>query len=141
MEIVELYEKSHGRLCERVHQKGVGYDLHSIGNEERFIEVKGISESWNTYTWQPLHHTEVKTLQNDPAHFFLYIVHFEIVKANRTQEYLSTAQHQLFVIPGRQLLTSFRVVPESFALKPISRKSLSPFSVENLVVHHPVEDI
>ena len=134
MEVAELYETAHGRVTNRVHQQGVGYDLRSSGNEERYIEVKGVSESWKTYTWQPLHHTEVETLKRQSAHYFLYIVRFEISKENRDQEHLNSAPYQLFVLPGEKLLNNFKIVPQSFALTPISKRRLLPFSVEKPVV-------
>jgi|SRR3989344_3651610 len=131
MEIAELYEKTHSRIPIRVHQKGVGYDLHSKNeNEERFIEVKGISESWKTYTWQPLHHTEIKALRKNPSMFFLYIIHFDISKENRNSTNLNNAVYKLFVISGNNLQKSFRLIPESYALKPISRRRLSIYEVK-----------
>ena len=128
MEIAELYEKTYSRIPLRVHQKGVGYDLHSKSEkEERFIEVKGISELWKTYTWQPLHHTEVEALEKNPDKFFLYIIHFDIPKEKRNSINLNNATYKLFIISGNDLRKSFRLVPESYALKPISQRRLRPF--------------
>lgn len=132
MEIAELYEKTHSRIPLRVHQKGVGYDLYSKnGNEERFIEVKGISESWKTYTWQSLHHTEIEALKKNPDKFFLYIIHFDVSKENRNSIYLNDATHQLFIISGNELQKSFRLIPESYALKPISQRKLKEYETQD----------
>jgi len=143
MEIVELYEFKNNRNVERVYQKGVGYDLLSKkGNEERYIEVKGISESWKTYTWQPLHHTEVTTLQKNPENFFLYIVHFEVMKDRRNSNYLNGDNYQLFIISGHNLLNHFRILPESYALKPISQRKLDTYKIlDKSVVLQPAEVI
>jgi len=79
MDVVCEYETLAGRSPTRVHGDGVGYDIHSqSAKEERFIEVKGVSESWKTYTWQSLHFTEVDCLKRNSGKFFLYIVYFAI---------------------------------------------------------------
>jgi hypothetical protein len=66
MDVVCEYETLAGRSPTRVHGDGVGYDIHSQSDkEERFIEVKGVSESWKTYTWQSLHFTEVDCLKSN----------------------------------------------------------------------------
>jgi hypothetical protein len=143
MDIVESHENEHGRISIRVHQKGVGYDLHSQNsNEERFIEVKGISESWKTYTWQPLHRTEFEALQSSPDKFYLYIVHFDIAKENRNENYLNSALRRIYIIPGRNLQTDFRIIPQTFALSPISQRKLEAYEVvENQVVQSPGKDV
>lgn len=134
MEVVEDYEKKHERLSRRVHQMGVGYDLDSVGkNQERYIEVKGVSESWKTYTWQPLHKTEVDALKNHTDKFFLYIVYFEIDRENRNKKNLIEAKHKLFIIPGTSLQNNeFRIEPASFALRPISKARLKKYEVSNI---------
>lgn len=125
MYFVGQYELQNGRSYKEVHKEGVGYDIESFNSlEKRFIEVKGISESWLTYTWQPLHHTEVSFLQKNPNNFYLYIVYFDIPRDNRTQEVLSGAIPTLFVIPGSQLLENFSIKPQSYSLSPISRRKL-----------------
>ena len=129
MEIAEAFELQEGRTSKRVHRDGVGYDLLSISiQEERFIEVKGISESWKTYNWQPLFRSEVEALNKYPEKFFLYIIHFE--------ETANLSNYKLFVIHGTRLLNDgFRITPESFSLRPISQRRLAPYavSVEKLV--------
>ncbi len=78
MQIAEAFELREGRVSRRVDKDGVGYDLHSIGTqEERFIEVKGFSESWATHYWQSLYKSQVKVLEAHPEKFFLYMVHFD----------------------------------------------------------------
>lgn len=121
MKIVEHFELQNGRISIRVHREGVGYDLRSSSsNEERLIEVKGVTELWSTYNWQSLYKNEVDALNNYPDKFFLYIVHFE--RNTYPQDF------QLFVIPGIALLSEpFRIVPESYALRPVSRARLKPF--------------
>jgi Domain of unknown function (DUF3883) len=59
MDIVCKYETLASRTPTKVNSDGVGYDIYSTnGKEERLIEVKGVSESWETYTWQSM--TEMK---------------------------------------------------------------------------------
>jgi hypothetical protein len=128
MDIVVDYETKNGRKAVKVFQNGVGYDVQSVGNnEERFIEVKGISESWKTFTWQPLHHTEIETLNKNPGKFYLYIVHFDITSEQRNQTFLNSAKYTLFVISGNKLLTEFTIKPISYSLAPISQRKLKPF--------------
>lgn len=143
MEIVESYELKNNRGVERVHQKGVGYDLLSKNkDEERYIEVKGVSETWNSYTWQSLHPNEVRALSKSPGNFFLYIVHFERQGQNRDAIFLNKAAYQLFIINGKDLQNNFRIIPESFALKPISRKKLKNYKIEDKpVVLQPVKNL
>jgi hypothetical protein len=123
MEIVEAFEVQEGRVPTRVHRDGVGYDLRSANSEEeRFIEVKGTGESWKTHTWQSLYKSEVKCLKENPEKFFLYIIHFDIVQFPNS--------YQLFILSGIQLTNDgFRIEPESYALKPISRARLLPYEV------------
>src|SRR5690242_14388334 len=101
MQIAQAFELSNNRVPKPVHTSGVGYDLLSIGKDaERHIEVKGVSESWKTYTWQALHHTEVAALKDSPEQFYLYIVRFDIPLESRNSDYLETAPHDLYIIPG-----------------------------------------
>lgn len=134
MGIVEVYERTQGRMPERVHRKGVGYDvLSKDADHERFIEVKGISESWETYNWQPLHKTEVEALDKNIDKFFLYIIHFEIKRENRNEENLRAAEYNLFIIPGTSLRNNeFRIEPASFALRPISKTRLKKYEVPDI---------
>lgn len=116
MKIAIKYEVASGRTPEKVHRKGVGYDIYSESrSEKRFIEVKGVAEGWSTFSWQNLYYSEVECLKSNPQHFFLYIIHFE------KQEY------KLFIIPGKELLANFQIRPESFRLTPISRRKLGPY--------------
>jgi hypothetical protein len=130
MEIVEAFEIQQNRIPTRVHRDGVGYDLRSVNStEERFIEVKGSGESWTTHTWQSLYKSEVQCLNEFPEKFFLYFIHFDIAEF--------PSSYQLFVLSGFQLLNDgFRIEPESYALRPISRARLNPYevSVDKLVV-------
>jgi hypothetical protein len=136
MKVAESIELSNNRVPKRVDRDGIGYDILSIGeNEERHIEVKGVSEGWASYTWQALHHTQVKALKKNPAEFFLYIVRFDILhRENRNSEFLETASPQLYIIPGKDLLGGglgrFKIQEESFALKPISKTSLAPYKAD-----------
>ena len=128
MDIVVDYETKNGRKAVKVFQNGVGYDIKSTGNsEERFIEVKGISESWKTFYWQPLHHTEVETLNKYPDKFFLYIVHFEITSEQRNEANLNICPYKLFTISGEKLLSEFTLKPVLYSLAPISQRKLKPF--------------
>jgi uncharacterized protein DUF3883 len=95
MEVVIRYEIGQGRTPKDVSKVGVGYDIESDG---RKIEVKGIGESWKTYTWQPLYPTEVECLNNNSKDFFLYIVKLTDI-----------GEHTLYVIPGKDLLEKFQV--------------------------------
>lgn len=126
MQLVEGFESKNGRTPKRVNHDGVGYDLLSKNlDEERHIEVKGVSELWKTYTWQSLHHTEVSALNDNPHCFFLYIVHFEIQKENRDELNLNVAPYSLYILPGNKMLSDeFKIQRASFALSPISKKRL-----------------
>ena len=123
MNIVLDFELKNSRQPEDVSQVGVGYDIKSTSpdKQERFIEVKGVSESWKTYNWQPLFYTEVQCLKNNPDKFFLYIVYF-----NKQGEELPI---NLFVISGKDILSSFNIKPMTFSLSPISRRKLLPHKV------------
>jgi len=136
MELARQYEANNGRTAMPVHKNGVGYDLFSTSNnEERHIEVKGVSESWKTYNWQSLHHTEVKSLREDPEHFYLYIIHFDIINEDRDEAHLSNAPRSLFIIKGQDLLSIFNLTPASYSLRPISQRKLEPYKMiaDNLV--------
>jgi hypothetical protein len=113
MEVVISYEIGQGRTPKDVSKVGVGYDIESDG---RKIEVKGIGESWKTYTWQPLYPTEVECLNNNSKDFFLYIVKFTDI-----------GEHTLYVIPGKDLLEKFQVKIASYQLTPISQRKLREF--------------
>jgi hypothetical protein len=128
MEIVMGYEQAAGRISEKVHQKGVGYDILSKDSvSERHIEVKATSESWLTYTWLPLYHSEVEALKNNPDKFYLYIVRFEINPKDRNELTLNTTKHELFIINGQDLLNEFNIKPETFSLSPISKSKLKKY--------------
>ena len=114
------YEIKKGRKPEDFSHKKVGYDIHSNNTkEERFIEVKGVSESWNTYTWQSLHHTQIDCLKKYPNKFWLYIIRFCIDKENRNLFELQRTLPEAYMIPGGDLLdtTKFRIEEESYSLK------------------------
>ena len=133
IEKVFAYEKARGMEFERVDKDGVGYDVQSSnGIEERFIEVKGVSESWKTYTWQNLHNTEIVALHRNPEKFFLYIVYFDIPKEKRNEEELNIAKPQLYIIPGKDLIDpeKFKIKEASSALSPISREKLKPYEAD-----------
>ena len=126
MRVAEQFELQCGRYPRRVHTLGVGYDLQSSLHDlsqERFIEVKGFTEAWETHTWQPLYKSQERVLRENPDKFFLYIVHF--AKA----EFPSNPQ--MFVLSGLQILNDgFKLEPETFRLTPISRKRLEPYTVD-----------
>jgi hypothetical protein len=55
------FERKQGRCALDVRplrKQHRGYDVKSDG---RRIEVKGVRESWKTYTWASLHKTEVES--------------------------------------------------------------------------------
>lgn len=132
MDIVIDYERSLGRKAKKVDTSGVGYDILSINNkEERYIEVKGVSELWATYTWLALYFSEVEALKNNPDKFFLYIVKFGIDPKHRSEEILNSADYEIFVINGHDLLNDFKIKPETFSLSPVSKRRLSKYSVKN----------
>lgn len=112
IEIVKAYETAEGRNPINVSKKGVGYDIESDG---RKIEVKGVSESWKTYTWQSLHPSEVECLDRNTENFYLYIVKFDDNKSS------------LYIIPGDKLKEEFKCRVTAYALTPISRKKLKQF--------------
>ncbi len=112
IEIVKTYEIEEGRSPVNVSKKGVGYDLESSG---RMIEVKGVSESWKTYTWQSLYHSEVECLDRNTKNFYLYIVKFDGDKSS------------LYIIPGDKLKEEFKCKVTAYALTPISRRKLNQF--------------
>ena len=128
MDIVCECETLAGRTPTRVNRVGVGYDIHSKSDkEERLIEVKGVSESWNTYTWQAMHFTEVDCMKSNPDKFFLYIVYFSIA-GERDGIEINKIVPDIFVIPGADLLSSkFRLKRGNYSLTPISRRKLSAY--------------
>jgi hypothetical protein len=131
MNIVISHEESLGRKTKRVHTSGVGYDILSVNeNEERYIEVKATSESWSSYNWLPLYYSEVKALNNNPDKFFLYIVRFDLDIKNRNEETLNSANHEIFIISGHDLLNDFNIKPETFSLSPISQRKLKKYSTK-----------
>lgn len=128
MEIVFNFEKSNGRFPEEVHTTGVGYDILSKNQgEERHIEVKATSELWSTYTWLPLYKNEVQALKNFPDKFYLYIVKFDLDRNNRNEDSLNSADYELFIINGQNLLNKFKITQETYSLSPISRKKLTDY--------------
>ncbi|MBI2626302.1 MAG: DUF3883 domain-containing protein [Candidatus Nealsonbacteria bacterium] len=112
IKIVRAYEIANRRNPINVSKNGVGYDIESSG---RKIEVKGISESWKTYTWQSLYSSEVECLDRDTKNFYLYLVKFDDDKSS------------LYIIPGDELKKKFKIKIIDYALTPISRKKLREF--------------
>lgn len=121
IEFVLDYEKKQHREPDDVssNNEHSGYDVKS-GN--RMIEVKGVGESWETYTWQSLHKTEVACLKGSPNDFYLYIVKYKDTDSDEVVGF--------YVIPGAELLneTNFRIEVENYALTPISQSKLSRYS-------------
>jgi Protein NO VEIN, C-terminal len=118
MDIVLEYERQAGRNPIDVHKDGKGFDILSSNDSgETFIEVKGVTESWRTHNWQALFANEVKCLNAYPGKFFLYIVHF------------NDSAYNLYVIPGKELLQQFSIVPETYRVSPISQRKLNPYKV------------
>lgn len=115
IEIVIEYEKQQGRNPINVSKTGCGYDIQS---SDRLIEVKGVGESWKTYTWQSLYPSEVRCINKNPKNFYLYIVKFD--KKNNDE-------FTLFVIPGKELKKQFKVKITAYALTPISKAKLRQF--------------
>ncbi|MGC9209551.1 MAG: helicase-related protein, partial [Nitrososphaeria archaeon] len=71
MDYVIRYERSMGYQVEDVHEMNLGYDLISRkGNEEKFIEVKGISSGETVI----LTLNEYKASQKHSSKFYLYVV-------------------------------------------------------------------
>lgn len=112
IEIAKTYEITKGRNPINVSKNGVGYDLKS---DNRKIEVKGVSESWETYSWQSLYPSEVECLNRDTKNFYLYIVKFDDDK------------NSLFIIPGDKLKKEFKHKITAYALTPISKRKLKQF--------------
>lgn len=112
------YERSRGKNPEDVsmNKKHLGYDIKS---EEKFIEVKGIGESWETYNWQSLYKTERECLRKNPNNFYLYIVKYENKKSDKVEGF--------YIIPGAELESKFRIEIETFGIRPISKSSLEEF--------------
>ncbi len=138
MKIVSEYELLQDRNSEEVHTRGVGYDIHSFNSkEERYIEVKGISEKWSTYTWQSLHHTTVKCLKENPDKFFLYIVHFnmhdDMPRTKETVGEIYKSTYDIYILSGDNLLhDGFSLKSVSYSLTPISRRRLEDYKVNNI---------
>ncbi len=127
MQIAYDYEVKAGRNPEDFSHNGVGYDIQSKNqSEERWIEVKGVSERWNTYTWQAIHQTQIKTLKEYPEKFWLYIIYFDIPKENRREEMLNNIKPDIYIIQGKDLLdrTKFRITEEAYRVSPIKGVSL-----------------
>ena len=112
MEIAIAHERAEGRNPVDVSKKGVGHDIESSG---RLIEVKGVGESWTSYTWQPMYVSQVECLNKNPGSFYLYIVKFD------------DGASSLYVIPSGSLKKDFKLKPESYALTPISKRKLKGF--------------
>jgi hypothetical protein len=98
-----------------VSRTGAGHEIESSG---RMIEVKGVSESWKTYTWQSLHASEKDCLGKDKANLFLHIVKFD------------GSNSSLYVIPGERLSKDLKFKVTAYALTPIRRKKLKEFLQE-----------
>ena len=122
MDFVLDFEKKQGR-----HPKDVSTDKTVTGcdiiSDGRYIEVKGVGESWKTYTWQGIHKTEYDRFRSDTANFFLYIVKF--VDKN------STEVESIYIIPGTELESTFSVQVASYAITPISQAKLRKYKSEN----------
>lgn len=120
IEFVLCYEKKQERAPKDVsaNKDHLGYDVKS-GN--RMIEVKGVGESWQTYTWQCLHQTEVACLKRHPSDFYLYLVKFKDTGSDEVVGF--------YVIPGTELSneTNFRIEVENYRLRPISQRKLSKY--------------
>lgn len=117
------YERAQGRQPVDVtkNRDHIGYDIYSA---PRKIEVKGVGESWKTYTWQALYATEYAALNADPENFFLYIVKFTTTRAEQIEAF--------YIIPGTALKKEesiFTLKIETYALRPISQGKLSPYKV------------
>ena len=72
------YEKSRGRIPERMAQTHPGYDIVSrnpLTGEERFIEVKGVNGEWNK-TGVGLSRLQFSNAQDYGERFWLYVVEF-----------------------------------------------------------------
>lgn len=121
IEFVLNYERSQNRNPEDVedvstNKKHPGYDIKS---GIKLIEVKGVGESWNTYNWQSLYKTERDCLKKNPNIFYLYIVKYKNKKSDEVEG--------LYIIPGAELESKFRIEVETFGIRPISRNSLKEF--------------
>ncbi len=95
---------------------------HDVKSANRMIEVKGTTESWNTYNWVPLYRSEIECLKKYPADFWLYIVKFV--------DCVSYEVEALYLIPGTELHGTGAVLnirEETYRLTPISRRSLSKY--------------
>jgi len=55
-----------------------------------------VGESWQTYTWQGLHKTEVECLNGSPNDSYLYIVKFKDTASDEIVGF--------YIIPGLELL-------------------------------------
>jgi len=118
IEFVLDYEIKQGRNPEDVstNKEHSGYDVKS---DDRMIEVKGVGESWKTYTWQSLYKTEVECLNNNPNSFYLYIVKFRNKESDEVVGF--------YIIPGVDLKSKFRIEIENYGLRPISENTLKEF--------------
>ena len=116
IDIVMAYEEKQGRNPHIVSGKGCGYDIESDG---RYIEVKGSSESWDTYNWLCLYPTEVDCLRKFSNNFYLYIVKMD--RKNLSENF------NLYVIPGKSLLEKFNIKVTAYSLSPISQRKLKEY--------------
>ena len=121
IDFILCFEKQQGRNAMDVRplrKEHRGYDVKS---GSRMIEVKGVRESWKTYTWTSLHKTEIECLRQNPGEYWLYIVKF---KGNDSDEI-----EAFYALPGLDLINDgcFRIQIENYALTPISKRSLSKY--------------
>jgi len=132
IEIVMYYEQNAGRKPVLRDKAGVGYDIESKNkSEHRYIEVKGVSENWSTYTWQPLYASEVACLENNPDKFYLYIVYFTLPENSRNQGSIEQATHNIYIISGKEIKEEFAIKPANFQLAPISRSKLEKYKIRS----------
>jgi len=140
-EIALSYEsRFSNRFPVLIDKKGVGYDIKSENKrEQRYIEVKGVSEDWKSYIWQSLYASEVKCLQENPDKFYLYIVYFDLKGKERTEKEIKEAPYNLYIISGKELLNKneFKIQPDSFSLTPISRRKLDKYKASTEPNHLP----
>lgn len=118
IEVVVKYEKEQGRNPVHVSGKGCGYDIKS---DNRFIEVKGSSESWVSYNWLCLYPTEVDCLRKFPGNFYLYIVRLDRKDLG--------GKYDLYIISGKELLEKFNIKVTAYSLSPISQRKLKEFKI------------
>ncbi len=122
IEFVLDYERKQERIAENVSaaREHSGYDVKS---GDRLIEVKGVGESWKTYTWQALYKTERESLRNHPNVWFLYIVKFKDKESDEVVGF--------YIIPGVDLENKFCIDIESYGIRSISQNTLKDFLRED----------